>query len=84
MVNWQVTATTIYCDAVDDDVTIMVYRDGSVICTGHQKYNQSSPEITKLMNKKSKSLERKLECEGLECTRITQYKNKLFNEEKVS
>ena len=25
--NWQVTAITIYCDAVDDEVTIMVYNE---------------------------------------------------------
>ncbi len=82
MVNWQVTATTIYCDAVDDEATIMVYRDGSANCTGHQKYSQPSPEIAKLLKKKGKQLQRKLECPGLGCPRITQYKNKLFNEEK--
>jgi hypothetical protein len=27
--DWQITATTIYCDAVDDDVTIIVYKDWS-------------------------------------------------------
>ena len=26
MVNWQVTATTIYCDAVDDEITLLVYK----------------------------------------------------------
>ena len=36
MVDWQVTATTIYCDAVDDDVTLLVYKDGSAKCTGYK------------------------------------------------
>lgn len=31
MVDWKVTATTIYCDAVDANVTIMVYKDRSMI-----------------------------------------------------
>ncbi|MCJ7791782.1 MAG: hypothetical protein MUP49_05195 [Dehalococcoidia bacterium] len=39
--DWQVTATTIYCDAVDDDVTILVYKDWSTKCTGYKKYVES-------------------------------------------
>jgi hypothetical protein len=27
VVDWEVPATTINCDAVDDDVTIIVYKD---------------------------------------------------------
>lgn len=34
MVNWQITAKTIYCDIVRDEVTIMVKKDWSVQCTG--------------------------------------------------
>jgi len=30
MVGWQTTVTTVYCDAVDDEVTIVVYEDWSV------------------------------------------------------
>ena len=82
MVNWQVTATTVYCDAVDDDVTVMVYKDSSVKCTGYDKYREPSKEIRKQMERQGKRINRKLECEGLECHRITQYKDKLFAEEK--
>jgi hypothetical protein len=32
--DWQVAATTIHCDAVDDDVTIIVHRDCTTRCTG--------------------------------------------------
>jgi len=80
MVNWQLTATTIYCDAVDEEVTIIVYKDGSVKCTGYDKYNEPSKEIANLAKRKSKQLKRKLKCEGLECYRINQYTEKLFAE----
>ena len=41
MVNWQVTATTLYCDTVNDEVTILVYKDWSVMCTGYTKYSNT-------------------------------------------
>jgi len=81
MVNWQVTAATIYCDAVDDEVTLLVYRDESTKCIGYQKYGEPSKEVTKLLQKKSKQLKRRLECEGQECSRVIQYRDKLFAEE---
>ena len=81
MVNWQVTATTIYCDAVDDDVTLMVYKEGTAKCLGYQKYRQSNKETRKLLDRKSKAQGRKLECEGPECHRVIQYRDKLFAEE---
>ncbi|TET67129.1 MAG: hypothetical protein E3J40_03780 [Dehalococcoidia bacterium] len=81
MVNWQVTAATIYCDAVDDEVTLLVYRDGSVKCIGYRKYGEPGKEAAKLLQKKSKQLERRLECQGPECSRVIQYRDKLFAEE---
>ena len=81
MVNWQVTATTIYCDAVDDEVTLMVYKDGSIKCTGYDKYREPGKETVNTLKRKSKQLNHKLECEGLECSRATQYREKLFAEE---
>jgi len=81
MVNWQVTAATIYCDAVDDEVTLLVYRDGSVKCIGYRKYGSPGKEAAKLLQKKSKRLERRLECQGPECFRVIQYRDKLFAEE---
>jgi len=82
MVNWQVTAATIFCDAVNDEVTLMVYKDGSVKCVGYEKYGQASKEIVKLLQQKSKQLNRQLKCEGPECSRVTRYRDKLFAEEK--
>ena len=38
MVDWKITAKTIYCEKADDEVTILVRNDWSVSCTGHSKY----------------------------------------------
>jgi hypothetical protein len=65
LADWQVTATTIYCDAVDDDVTILVYKDLTAKCTGYDKYGQNlDSATTKLLKKKSKTLHHNLKCEG--------------------
>jgi len=81
MVNWQVTAVTIYCDAVDDEVTLLVYKDRSAKCTSYGKYGKPDKDTVKVMKKKSKQLKRQLECEGPECHRLIQYRDKLFAEE---
>jgi len=81
MVHWQVTATTIYCDAVDDEVTLLVDKDWSAKCTGYQKYGEPSKEMLNLLKRKSEQLKRRLECAGPECSRVTQYKEKLLTEE---
>jgi len=81
MVDWQVTATTIYCDFVADEVTIVVYKDWSVKCTGHSKYGEPDKQALGLLKKKSQQLERQLKCEGLQCQPITHYKEKLSAEE---
>ena len=84
MVDWQVTVTTVYCDAVDDDVTIMVYKDWSTSCTGYKKYGESvSKDTSKMLKKKGKKLGRELKCKGPECSRVTAYRDKLFAEEKA-
>ena len=33
MPDWEVTATTVHCDAVDDEVTILVNGDATARCT---------------------------------------------------
>ena len=83
MVDWQITVSTIYCDAVDDEVTIMVHKDWSIKCTGYDKYRQPDREVAGLLKKKGKRLSRQLKCEGLDCHRIVGYKNKLLSEESV-
>ena len=82
--DWQVTATSIYCDAVDDDVTIMVYKDWSTKCTGDKKYGENiKREVAKELKRRGKRLGRKLKCEGPECSRVIEYKDKLFAEEEA-
>ena len=81
MVNWQVTATTVYCDAVDDEVTLLAYNDWSVKCTGYSKYGEPSKDGINLLKKKSRRLKRQLKCVGPECHRVIQYKEKLFSQE---
>ena len=78
MVNWSITATTIYCEAVDDEVTLMVYKDRSAKCTGLKKYHDPATKITKQAKEKTK---RNLKCEGEHCARVTQYRDRLFTEE---
>ena len=73
MVNWQVTATTLYCDTVNDEVTILVYKDWSVKCTGYNKYSNTG--------KKNERSKQKLECTGPNCQRAIQYREKLQSEE---
>ena len=82
--HWQVTATTIYCDAVDGDVTLMVYKDRSAKCTGYQKYGENiRKEVAKELGNKGRRLGRELKCEGPECSRLIGYRDKLFAEEEA-
>lgn len=84
MTDWQVTAKTIYCDAVDDDVTIMVYKDWSTRCTGYKKYVESlNKETAEMLKKKAKRLGRNLRCEGPLDHRVTEYRDKLAAEDKA-
>lgn len=85
MVNWQVTATTIYCDAVDDDVTLMVYKDRSTRCVGFKKYIESiTKETAKELKRRAKKLGRELRCEGPECARVIAYRDEAFAEEAAA
>lgn len=83
MIDWQVTATTIYCDAVDDDVTLIVDKDWKVQCTGFKKYSANLDKATaKALKQKSKRLGRNLKCEGPQDFRVTDYRDKLQAQEK--
>lgn len=83
MTNWRVTAATIYCDAVDDDVTIFVYKDGATRCSGYRRYVELiDSEMSKMVRKKGKRLGRRLKCEGPQDYRVMSYRDKLSAEEK--
>ena len=81
MVNWQVTGATIYCGDVDDEVTLLVYKDRTVKCTGYKKYGELDKDAINLLKKRSKQLKRQLNCVGPECHRVIQYREKLFSQE---
>ena len=81
MVNWQIVATTIFCDAIGDEVTLLVNKDWSAKCTGYRKYGKPNKEILNLLKRRSKQLKQRLECTGPLCHRVVQYKEKLFAEE---
>ncbi len=81
MASWKITATTIFCDAVDDEVTVLVYSDFSTRCTGYQKYLKPTKEVNNLLKKRGKRLGRELACRGLKCPRVMQYQEKIIAEE---
>jgi hypothetical protein len=81
MPNWQTTAKTIYCDAVDDEVTVMVYKDLSSHCTGCKKYTRPNQITAGLVKEKQRRLKRIIQCEGEDCRRVTGYKQSLLAEE---
>ncbi len=78
--NWKLTATTIYCEAVDDEVTLLVYEDLSTKCVGYNRYGEPGKEAANLLRKKSKQSGRKLKCTGPECSRVIQYRTKISAE----
>jgi hypothetical protein len=81
MVDWEVTATTIYCDAVDDEVTIIVQGGGAVKCTGLQKYAPSDKESAKELKKKGRALHKTLACQGIDCSRVTKHRAELMSKQ---
>ena len=80
MVDWQVTAVTIECSAVAEEVTIVVKNDWSAQCTGFDKYTTSKKASLEL-TKRSLNMRRVLDCKGMQCPQITAYIQKLQSEE---
>jgi hypothetical protein len=65
MPDWQVTATTVRCDTAGDEVTLLVYKDWSVRCTGSRRATgKHGPE-----------------CTGAACPLALEYRRKLRAEE---
>lgn len=69
--DWQLTATTIYCEAVCDEATLLVYKDGSARCVACKKYLQKGVN----------SPRSGLKCDGPECRRLIEYRDQLLREE---
>ena len=80
--DWQVTATTINCDAVRDEITIMVYPDGTAKCASYLKYGTTDKKTLANLEKRAKKLGITSKCEGPQCQRVTGYCDKIMAEEK--
>jgi len=81
MTDWEMTSTTIHCDDVKEDVTLLVANDMSVRCTGqeqHQKNKKCRAEV--LLRSESRKLG-KWKCKGVNCPRLGAYKDKILSEE---
>ncbi len=82
MPDWELTATTIYCDAVDDEVTFLVSGDGSARCTGLRKYLKPGRETAREMRQRGKQKGRRLACDGETCRRIVEYRDTILDTKK--
>ncbi len=81
MAGWQITAKTIYCDAVDDEVTILVHKNACPRCTGYRKYVQPNGITLRIIKEKTRRLKRSIRCEGEQCPRVNKYQEKIQAEE---
>jgi hypothetical protein len=79
MVDWEITATTIFCDSVRDEVTIIVQEDGSVKCSGTKKYEIASGVNKNVLKKTNKAAGKHMTCLGDHCTTVKQYRDKLMD-----
>lgn len=83
MVDWKITAATIYCEDVDDEVTLLVYRDGTAKCTSCEKYTNPDKKTSKTIRTKCQLLKRQIVCKGQVCHRVTEYRDRIFAEESA-
>ena len=77
--SWQITATTIHCDYVEDDVTIMVDKDWTTRCAWYRRYKQRTLEDGKKFDKTIKV--KTARCLGPECPLVIKYRDKLIQDE---
>jgi hypothetical protein len=69
--DWEITATTIYCDTAGDEVTLMVYADGTCKCTGNRK--------TAARGKKKRPINKKNSgCVEAGCAVLSRYRDSLL------
>ena len=80
---WRITATTIHCEMVDDQVTIMVNGDWSCKCTWWDKYKRIAGEEPG--RKFTKVIKQKIpKCQGPDCRYVIGYRDRLIGEEKAT
>ena len=78
-VDWELTATTIYCEDVADEVTIIVNHDGTVSCTGSQKYASPSKQTLQELKARGKKLAKVLACKDPGCPTLDKYHKELMD-----
>jgi hypothetical protein len=69
MVNWQITATTLLCDASGSEVTVMVYKDGTLKCTGDSVDTRTKKSMRPA-------------CSASTCPQVANYRDKMMAEEE--
>lgn len=62
---WQVTATTIKCNLVDEFAVLMVYEDGTAKCNYFER--------SKIAKRKDK---RAVNCKGADCPKLAEFKER--------
>lgn len=62
---WQVTATTIKCNMVDEFAVLMVYEDGTAKCNYFERSKAAKDKGKKLAN-----------CKGQDCPRLAEFKER--------
>ena len=77
--DWELTATTILCEDVDDEVTIIVNGDGTVRCTGSQKYASPDKQAAMELKERGKKLGRTLACKDPDCPTVARYSEEMLN-----
>lgn len=80
--DWQLTATTIKCEAVDDEITIMVKPDGEARCASYARYGSTDKNAQTGLQKKTGKRGFTPKCEGPDCRRVTEYRDRIMAEEE--
>jgi hypothetical protein len=79
--DWEITATTVYCEAVDDEVTLIIYADGTSSCTGRDQYIKPDKETSRSMKKNSRRQGKLLACRDSDCTIVSDYRDNILSGE---
>jgi hypothetical protein len=82
--DWQITACTIICDMVADDVTLLVRNDGTYNCTGHQRYGGDTAQSLQNIHDHHRETGRTVSCAGESCKIMIDYVNHIFTGENIS
>lgn len=88
--DWQVTATTIYCDRVEHEATIMVYKRWNTQCAYfdrwgpiRRKKKTGFPKAIAWLGIGSEEVHLSSECPGSDkCIYTKDYRDKLYEDEK--